>query len=98
MLRHILWDEELEIFIPNPANHFSFMFKSFQIAKDSARLTHSNALGYNGAILQTCAVHLALHADPKTFNNCVFVDKLLGIMASQEKTDSEDSPPEKRTR
>ena len=55
-----------------------------QIAKESAQLTHSNALGYNGAILETCAIHLALHADPLTFTAKEYEDKLLGIMASQE--------------
>ncbi|XP_072042743.1 ADP-ribosylhydrolase ARH3-like [Amphiura filiformis] len=62
-----------------------------EIAKSSAQITHSNALGYNGAILQACAVHLALHADPKTFCRCTYVDKLIGIMSSQEKKDPDDN-------
>ncbi|KAF7490972.1 ADP-ribose glycohydrolase ARH3 [Sarcoptes scabiei] len=36
--------------------------KLIELTKDSARITHANVYGYNGAILQCLAIHQALHA------------------------------------
>nr|XP_046909819.1 ADP-ribose glycohydrolase ARH3-like isoform X2 [Dermatophagoides farinae] len=35
--------------------------KLLELTRDSARITHSNVYGYNGAILQCLAIHQALH-------------------------------------
>ncbi|XP_055335856.1 ADP-ribosylhydrolase ARH3-like isoform X2 [Paramacrobiotus metropolitanus] len=37
--------------------------ETVEIARLSTQLTHNHPLGYNGAILQALAVHLALHSD-----------------------------------
>ncbi|XP_071792704.1 ADP-ribosylhydrolase ARH3-like [Asterias amurensis] len=55
-----------------------------EIARESTKLTHSNELGYNGAVLQACAVNFALHADPVTFNPDGFVESLLKVMGRVE--------------
>lgn len=57
-----------------------------QIAKDSALLTHFHQHGYNGAILQSLAVHQALTADTSNdIDPIVFVDTLLEKMEKIEK-------------
>nr|XP_054766374.1 ADP-ribosylhydrolase ARH3-like [Lytechinus pictus] len=69
--------------------------KMIEVAKQTALLTHSNYLGYSGAILQCCAIHLALHSDPTTFDTDAFIDRLLEVM---EKQDAPDSPAAKVSR
>lgn len=66
-----------------------------QAARQSALLTHSNFKGYCGAILQCCAVHLALHSDPATFDTDAFIDRLLEVM---EKEEAPGSPAAKVSR
>ncbi len=58
-----------------------FCLTTYQIARESTKLTHSNELGYNGAVLQACAVHFALHADPATFDPDGYVERLLKVMS-----------------
>ncbi|XP_038046778.1 ADP-ribose glycohydrolase ARH3-like [Patiria miniata] len=58
-----------------------------EIARESSKLTHANKLGYNGAVLQACAVHSALHSDPVTFDTTSFLDGLLRVMDRVEGTD-----------
>ncbi|XP_071476873.1 ADP-ribosylhydrolase ARH3-like [Diadema antillarum] len=64
-----------------PADNFDQMIEA---ARQSAQLTHANAKGYNGAILQCLAVHLALHSDPSSFDANTFVDRLLEVMEKEE--------------
>nr|XP_020664527.1 poly(ADP-ribose) glycohydrolase ARH3 isoform X3 [Pogona vitticeps] len=52
-----------------------------KFAKLSAQLTHSNSLGYNGAILQALAVHYALQGD---LNRDQFLEHLIGHMEDVE--------------
>uniref|UniRef100_A0ABM5ERV0 ADP-ribosylhydrolase ARH3 n=1 Tax=Pogona vitticeps TaxID=103695 RepID=A0ABM5ERV0_9SAUR len=52
-----------------------------KFAKLSAQLTHSNSLGYNGAILQALAVHYALQGD---LNRDQFLEQLIGHMEDVE--------------
>ena len=40
--------------------------KLIELTRDCARITHSNSLGYNGAILQCLAIHQALHTHPSS--------------------------------
>ncbi|XP_022080848.1 poly(ADP-ribose) glycohydrolase ARH3-like isoform X2 [Acanthaster planci] len=51
-----------------------------EIARESSKLTHSNQLGYCGAVLQACAIHSALHSDPATLDTGTFVDGLSRVM------------------
>ncbi|XP_071948607.1 ADP-ribosylhydrolase ARH3-like [Antedon mediterranea] len=56
-----------------------------QVAVDSARLTHSNSLGYNGALLLCCAIHNVLHIDNGTdIDTDKLVDGLIDIMKHVE--------------
>uniref|UniRef100_A0A8C8RA67 ADP-ribosylhydrolase ARH3 n=1 Tax=Pelusios castaneus TaxID=367368 RepID=A0A8C8RA67_9SAUR len=55
-----------------------------KFAKLSAELTHANSLGYNGAILQALAVHLALQGEVKCEN---FLEQLIGHMEDVEADD-----------
>ncbi|CAI5781690.1 Hypothetical predicted protein [Podarcis lilfordi] len=56
-----------------------------KFAKLSAELTHSNSLGYNGAILQALAVHYALQS--VELNREKFVEQLIGHMEEVEADD-----------
>ncbi|XP_034973327.1 ADP-ribosylhydrolase ARH3 [Zootoca vivipara] len=56
-----------------------------KFAKLSAELTHSNSLGYNGAILQALAVHYALQG--VELNREKFVEQLIGHMEEVEADD-----------
>ncbi|XP_030841602.1 ADP-ribose glycohydrolase ARH3 [Strongylocentrotus purpuratus] len=69
--------------------------KMIEAARQSALLTHSNFNGYCGTILQCCAVHLALHSDPATFDTDAFIDRLLEVM---EKEEAPGSPAAKVSR
>ncbi|XP_015285110.1 PREDICTED: poly(ADP-ribose) glycohydrolase ARH3 [Gekko japonicus] len=55
-----------------------------KFAKLSAELTHSNSLGYNGAILQALAVHYALQGE---LNRDRFLEQLIGHMEEVEMDD-----------
>ncbi|XP_008118879.1 ADP-ribosylhydrolase ARH3 [Anolis carolinensis] len=55
-----------------------------KFAKLSAQLTHSNSLGYNGAILQALAVHYALQGG---LNREEFLEQLIGHMEEVEGDD-----------
>uniref|UniRef100_A0A7M4FKF8 ADP-ribosylhydrolase ARH3 n=2 Tax=Crocodylus porosus TaxID=8502 RepID=A0A7M4FKF8_CROPO len=55
-----------------------------KFAKLSAELTHSNSLGYNGAILQALAVHLALQGE---LSRESFLEQLIGHMEDVEADD-----------
>ncbi|XP_048206851.1 ADP-ribosylhydrolase ARH3 isoform X3 [Perognathus longimembris pacificus] len=52
-----------------------------KFARLSAQLTHASSLGYNGAILQALAVHLALQGESSS--RC-FLEQLLGHMEELE--------------
>ncbi|XP_037673596.1 ADP-ribose glycohydrolase ARH3 isoform X2 [Choloepus didactylus] len=52
-----------------------------KFARLSAQLTHASSLGYNGAILQALAVHLALQGESSTEH---FLEQLLGHMEELE--------------
>lgn len=56
----------------------------WQFAKLSAELTHSNSLGYNGAILQALAVHLALQ---EGLSRETFLEQLISHMEHVEADD-----------
>ncbi|XP_033122420.1 ADP-ribose glycohydrolase ARH3-like isoform X2 [Anneissia japonica] len=79
-------------------NNFEMMK---QVAVDSARITHSNCLGYNGALLLSCAVYSALHIEAGTaVNSDQFIEKLIDIMKDVEAIDhtmqdSGDNQPKK---
>lgn len=67
--------------------------KMVELTRDCARITHSNPLGFNGAILQCLAIHQALHthALPKNtvdFNGFlnVLIEKMAKIEAHTEST------------
>lgn len=55
-----------------------------QFAKLSAELTHANSLGYNGAILQALAVHLALQGE---VSKETFLEQLISHMEDVEADD-----------
>lgn len=55
-----------------------------QFAKLSAELTHANSLGYNGAILQALAVHLALQGE---LSKETFLEQLISHMEDIEADD-----------
>lgn len=55
-----------------------------QFAKLSAELTHANSLGYNGAILQALAVHLALQGE---LSKETFLEQLISHMEDVEADD-----------
>ncbi|XP_039367555.1 ADP-ribose glycohydrolase ARH3 isoform X2 [Mauremys reevesii] len=55
-----------------------------KFAKLSAELTHANSLGYNGAILQALAVHLALQGE---LSRESFLEQLIGHMEDVEADD-----------
>ncbi|XP_038233548.1 ADP-ribose glycohydrolase ARH3 isoform X3 [Dermochelys coriacea] len=55
-----------------------------KFAKLSAELTHANSLGYNGAILQALAVHLALQGELSWES---FLEQLIGHMEDVEADD-----------
>lgn len=55
-----------------------------KFAKLSAELTHANSLGYNGAILQALAVHLALQGD---VSRETFLEQLISHMEDIEADD-----------
>jgi ADP-ribosylglycohydrolase len=52
------------------------------LVEEATRITHTNILGIQGAVLQCAAVHLALQSDSTVadFNPVSFVDKLLAFM------------------
>ncbi|XP_047649294.1 ADP-ribosylhydrolase ARH3 [Phacochoerus africanus] len=52
-----------------------------KFARLSAQLTHASSLGYNGAILQALAVHLALQGESSSEH---FLEQLLGHMEELE--------------
>ncbi|XP_068249415.1 ADP-ribosylhydrolase ARH3-like [Palaemon carinicauda] len=58
-------------------------------AKDSALITHANRMGYNGAVLQCLAVHLALHTPYDKLDAVNFVETLITKMKKVE-TPTED--------
>jgi poly(ADP-ribose) glycohydrolase ARH3 len=53
--------------------------KLIEIADQIARITHTHRLGRQGAILQACAVALAIKSDPRDFDPHEYVEKLKGI-------------------
>ncbi|XP_057562323.1 ADP-ribosylhydrolase ARH3 isoform X1 [Hippopotamus amphibius kiboko] len=53
-----------------------------KFARLSAQLTHASSLGYNGAILQALAVHLALQGESSSEH---FLEQLLGHMEELER-------------
>ncbi|NXX63970.1 ARHL2 glycohydrolase, partial [Scopus umbretta] len=55
-----------------------------KFAKLSAELTHANSLGYNGAILQALAVHLALQGE---LSKETFLEQLISHMEDVEADD-----------
>ncbi|NXC18236.1 ARHL2 glycohydrolase, partial [Corythaeola cristata] len=55
-----------------------------KFAKLSAELTHANSLGYNGAILQALAVHLALQGE---LSRETFLEQLISHMEDVEADD-----------
>lgn len=59
-------------------------------ARTSALLTHSNKLGYNGAILQALAVHHALHTDHDKMDPEKFTEYLYGLMEEKVETAHEE--------
>ncbi|XP_076056758.1 ADP-ribosylhydrolase ARH3-like [Oratosquilla oratoria] len=62
----------------------------FKIAKESTQLTHSNRLGYNGAVLQVLAVHKALLLEQGTLKKENFLRELIEEMEAVEKIVEED--------
>ncbi|XP_076056595.1 ADP-ribosylhydrolase ARH3-like isoform X2 [Oratosquilla oratoria] len=61
-----------------------------RIAKEETLLTHSNRRGYNGAILQCLAVHIALHTLEGTLERRKFLDQLIMEMESVETCGKEE--------
>lgn len=59
----------------------SHLLSLTQFARLSAQLTHASSLGYNGAILQALAVHLALQGECSGER---FLEQLLGHMEELE--------------
>lgn len=67
--------------------------KLIELATNCARITHSNLLGYNGAVLQCLAIHQALHvptiktvADVNAFLNKL-IEKMLKVELECEKNE-----------
>nr|XP_037282988.1 ADP-ribose glycohydrolase ARH3-like isoform X1 [Rhipicephalus microplus] len=54
--------------------------KMVEVARNQAKITHSNKIGYNAAIMQCMAVYLALNSDPKTpLDSMVYLDHLIAL-------------------
>ncbi|XP_077992164.1 ADP-ribosylhydrolase ARH3-like [Glandiceps talaboti] len=76
-----------------------------RIAKETTLLTHSHCYGYNGAILQCAAVHLALRHDGSPLDSEKFINTLVEYMdviegEHSQRVDKEESdviPSEKMT-
>lgn len=67
--------------------------EAMNIAYKSSLITHSNELGYNGAILQCLAIHKALHSDCSApLDVDQFALYLLEKMSTIEKTDEPQQP------
>ncbi|XP_037089173.1 ADP-ribose glycohydrolase ARH3-like [Pollicipes pollicipes] len=61
------------------------------VAKKSALITHAHREGYNGAILQCLAVHLALQADPgRPLDGADFIDRLRTHMEQVEECSGDE--------
>ncbi|KAH9362836.1 hypothetical protein HPB48_015201 [Haemaphysalis longicornis] len=59
--------------------------KMIEVARNQAKITHSNQTGYNAAILQCMAVFLALKSDPKApLDPVAFIDHLIAFMDKLE--------------
>ncbi|XP_055335834.1 ADP-ribosylhydrolase ARH3-like [Paramacrobiotus metropolitanus] len=64
--------------------------KTVEIARLSTQLTHNHPLGYNGAILQALAVHLALHSDTPDAES--LLDALIDFARDRLEKDEERKP------
>lgn len=51
-----------------------------ELARNTARITHSHRLGYNGAVLQCLAVHQALHAPPGGLRTVADINNFLAAL------------------
>lgn len=51
-----------------------------ELSRNTARITHSHRLGYNGAVLQCLAVHQALHAPPSGLRTVTDVNNFLAAL------------------
>ncbi|KAL7638779.1 UNVERIFIED_CONTAM: hypothetical protein RMT77_010313 [Armadillidium vulgare] len=60
------------------------------MAKQSAKVTHANRLGYNGAILQAVAIRDALLHKGENINPLTFVERLIACMRMVEKYTEEE--------
>ncbi|XP_077502110.1 ADP-ribosylhydrolase ARH3-like isoform X3 [Amblyomma americanum] len=59
--------------------------KMVEVARNQAKITHSNQTGYSAAIMQCTAVHLALKSDPKIpLDPVAFIDHLIALMDKLE--------------
>ncbi|CAN8023888.1 unnamed protein product, partial [Ixodes persulcatus] len=59
--------------------------KMVEVARNQAKLTHSNKTGYNAAIMQCMAIAIALKSNPKTpLDPVAFVDYLIAFMDKLE--------------
>jgi len=78
--------------------------KLVELTRDCARITHSNSLGYNGAILQCLAIHQALHVhsparglvDINAFLNSL-IEKMSKIELETEKDETANLHSGERT-
>lgn len=77
--------------------------KLIELTRDCARITHSNSLGYNGAILQCLALHQALHSpsnkglvDINSFLNSL-IEKMTKVELEGDKTEGTETIVERVT-
>jgi poly(ADP-ribose) glycohydrolase ARH3 len=70
--------------------HHNDVNKLVELATMSSKLTHSNRLGYRGAVLQALAIYQALHTPPEELNKKRFVSDLIAKMEDLEKGDEVD--------
>ncbi|KAM7302857.1 ADP-ribose glycohydrolase ARH3 [Ixodes scapularis] len=67
--------------------------KMIEVARNQAKLTHSNESAYNAAILQCMAIATALRSDPGTpFDSGHFMSHLVALMLQQEKSHNGQGP------
>ncbi|CAG7831620.1 unnamed protein product [Allacma fusca] len=62
------------------------------LVTDASKVTHSNKLGYRGAILQALAIRLALLLDKDDFDTISFANELIQYMTQMEVGDDPDDP------
>lgn len=62
------------------------------LVTDASRLTHSNKLGYHGAILQALAIRQALLLKSEEFDRTEFVQQLIEQMKQLEASDDSHDP------